>query len=244
MADKITLDRETFKVLSADTRVDILKHLSQRKLTLTDLSQKMGMSPSTIKEHLDRLLEAELIEPIDRGTKWKYYRLTSKGRSIIGPNELNVWILLGTSLVVAAGALMSLSQKLGSIMSSPKVLSAPSGMGKAMASDTVQENTPMMYKALNDSVEAAGESAPALFGAVNDSASQLADGGVRAINRSLPPILDLGEYAGDAANAVNESLSHVGTHYSLPYLEFVLFALALVGVGYALATLYRKKPKI
>ncbi|MFC2163071.1 ArsR family transcriptional regulator, partial [Candidatus Altiarchaeota archaeon] len=64
MSDKITLDRETFKVLSADTRIDILKRLEKRKKTLTDLSQEMGMSPSTIKEHIDKLLSSGLIEHI------------------------------------------------------------------------------------------------------------------------------------------------------------------------------------
>ena len=49
MSDKITLDRETFKALAADTRVEILKRIAKHKLTLTDLAEEMNMSPSTIK---------------------------------------------------------------------------------------------------------------------------------------------------------------------------------------------------
>ncbi len=112
MGDKITLDRETFKALAADTRVDILKKIAERKLTLTDLSGDMGMSPSTIKEHLDRLVEVGLIEPDERGMKWKYYTLTEKGRNIVSPNETKVWILLGTSLLIMFGALLSTAWQL------------------------------------------------------------------------------------------------------------------------------------
>jgi DNA-binding transcriptional ArsR family regulator len=109
MSDKITLDRETFKVLAADTRIEMLKRLAVHKLTLTDLATQMSMSPSTIKEHLDKLVETGLIEPDDKGMKWKYYRLTNKGRNIVSPQETKVWILLGTSLMVLAASILSLS---------------------------------------------------------------------------------------------------------------------------------------
>jgi DNA-binding transcriptional ArsR family regulator len=113
---KITLDRDTFKVLAADTRIDILKRLKEHKLTLTDLSQQMEMSPSTIKEHLDRLVEAGLIKGDERGMKWKYYSLTDKGLGILSPDETKVWIMLGTSIMVmlaSATMLMGALQPIG-----------------------------------------------------------------------------------------------------------------------------------
>jgi len=125
MSDKITLDRETFKVLAADTRVDILKMLGEHKLTLTDISQKTGMSPSTVKEHLERLVEVGLIEQEDRGMKWKYYRLTNKGRNIISPYEMKVWILLGTTLLILAGSLLSLTFKMAFYMQPMAAKAAP-----------------------------------------------------------------------------------------------------------------------
>ncbi|RLI88348.1 MAG: hypothetical protein DRO76_00560 [Candidatus Altiarchaeales archaeon] len=99
MEDKIVLDRETFKALAVDTRVKILKILDERQHTLTDLAEELGMAPSTIKEHLDRLVSAGLIKQIDKGRKWKYYRLTSKGKQILNPYEKKVWIILATTLV-------------------------------------------------------------------------------------------------------------------------------------------------
>jgi len=136
MSDKITLDRETFKVLAADTRVDILKKLGEHKLTLTDLAGEMDMSPSTIKEHLDRLVDAGLIEADERGMKWKYYRLTGKGRNIVTPQETKVWILLGTTVLVLAGSALSLAGKLTGLMApamSKTALNAPAPAGAEMA---------------------------------------------------------------------------------------------------------------
>ncbi len=127
-SEKITLDRETFKVLAADTRVDILKRLSEHKETLTDLSEGLGMSPSTIKEHLDRLVSAELIEQIEGDTKWKYYKLTGKGEMILKPNENIVWILLAASGLVLAGSFKSL---LGKVTPQPVLAKAAKAVPEA-----------------------------------------------------------------------------------------------------------------
>lgn len=108
MEDKIILDRETFKVLAVDTRVKILKILDERQHTLTDLAEELGMAPSTIKEHLDRLVSAGLIKQVDKGMKWKYYRLTSKGGRILNPYEKKVWIVLATTLVALTASVYTL----------------------------------------------------------------------------------------------------------------------------------------
>lgn len=94
MEDKITLDRETFKTLASDTRVGILKSLARRRKMLTELSKEFGMSPSTIKEHLDNLSRAELVVQKDDGHKWKYYELTRKGKEVLNPGETKIWVVL------------------------------------------------------------------------------------------------------------------------------------------------------
>jgi len=99
MDEKITLDRETFRALAVDTRIEILKILDDRQHTLTDLAEALNMSPSTIKEHLDKLVAAGLIKLVDKGMKWKYYRLTFKGSRIVNPHETPVWIILATSAI-------------------------------------------------------------------------------------------------------------------------------------------------
>lgn len=137
MPDKITLDRETFKVLAADTRIEILKRLDKHKETLTDIAEGMSRSPSMIKEHLDKMVSVGLIEAEDRGTKWKYYRLTRKGKTILNPYEMKVWILLGTTVLLLAGATFGLLGKL-----SPIAPVVPSADTMVFAAKQAQEEAP------------------------------------------------------------------------------------------------------
>ncbi len=97
--EKITLDKEVFKTLASGTRVDILKSLDSRRKTLSELSKQLGMSVSTVKEHLDNLVSVGLIEQMDEGYKWKYYELTMKGRDILHPEDKKIWIMLGISVL-------------------------------------------------------------------------------------------------------------------------------------------------
>ncbi|MFZ2455524.1 MAG: winged helix-turn-helix domain-containing protein [Candidatus Altiarchaeia archaeon] len=126
--DKITLDRETFKALAVDSRVKILRILDDRQHTLTDLAEELGMAPSTIKEHLDTLVAAGLIKQVDKGMKWKYYKLTGKGKELLNPYEKKVWIVLATSLLalgVTAYTLLSRLRGLGKITVIENYLSSP-----------------------------------------------------------------------------------------------------------------------
>ena len=43
MDAKVVLDEKSFKALSADSRISILKNLTDRRRTLTELSQKLGL---------------------------------------------------------------------------------------------------------------------------------------------------------------------------------------------------------
>jgi DNA-binding transcriptional ArsR family regulator len=99
MEDKVTLDRKAFKTLASGTRVGILKSLGVRRKTLTEISKEFGMSPSTIKEHMDSLVLAGLAIQIDDGHKWKYYELTRKARDILHPAGTRVYIVLALSLL-------------------------------------------------------------------------------------------------------------------------------------------------
>jgi DNA-binding transcriptional ArsR family regulator len=99
MEEKITLDRESFRTLASKTRVGILKSLGRRRKMLTELSKQFGMSPSTIKEHMDQLSTAGLVIQIDDGHKWKYYELTQKGKEIVNPTGTRIFVVLGLSAI-------------------------------------------------------------------------------------------------------------------------------------------------
>ncbi|MCD6227140.1 winged helix-turn-helix transcriptional regulator [Candidatus Micrarchaeota archaeon] len=86
MEDAIVMDKETFKLLASDTRIKILKLLKTRDHNLSEIAKSLNLSKSTIKEHIERLINAGVIKEVDRG-KWKYYTLTKYGGKLIGNKD-------------------------------------------------------------------------------------------------------------------------------------------------------------
>lgn len=105
MTGEITLSAAEFKALASETRIGVLKQLNERNHTMTELSQKMDLASPTIKQHLEQLEAAGLVESIDDGHKWKYYALTRKGRRLVqSRNEpLPVMLLLSTAGILILG---------------------------------------------------------------------------------------------------------------------------------------------
>jgi len=103
MEEKILIDKETLKAIAVDTRLNILKLLSKKKYTLSDIAGILELGVSTIKEHLDILLKAGLIKKEDTERKWKYYSLTFKGKRLIEPREIKVLFAFITTLIAAVG---------------------------------------------------------------------------------------------------------------------------------------------
>lgn len=63
-----------------ETKKDILKLLSSRAKTLTDISRELGLAPATVSQHLKELRNAGAIEQVDNPyiRKWKYYIVASR----------------------------------------------------------------------------------------------------------------------------------------------------------------------
>lgn len=59
------VDREVLKVLSTDTRMDILKMLSKGDRTPSFIGKKLGKTSSTIVEHLDILVKVGLVKKLE-----------------------------------------------------------------------------------------------------------------------------------------------------------------------------------
>ncbi|HDN83348.1 MAG TPA: ArsR family transcriptional regulator [Candidatus Altiarchaeales archaeon] len=148
--DKIVLDRETFKALAIETRIKILKLLDEKfQLTLTDLSKELGLAPSTVKEHLEKLMEAGLVKQIDKGMKWKYYRLTSKGSRLLNPHEKRVLIILASTVIALFFSLYALLYKLERAMSGLYLMGTkmitPQAVEKEIIGGNVYENVSKMF---------------------------------------------------------------------------------------------------
>ena len=112
----VTLDQESFRALASEVRVEILKQLDARRMTVTDLSNALSLSKSTLLEHLERLQAAALVKRIDEGRKWIYYELTAKARRVLHPERVKIIVSLATAVVlVSVGALALLAGYQGSV---------------------------------------------------------------------------------------------------------------------------------
>lgn len=147
MDGEIKLSGKEFKALASETRAGIIKLLRDRNHTLTEMSKKMHLAAPTIKQHLGILEKAELVQELDEGRKWKYYRLTRKGQNIFSHEApINVFIVLGATIVTLVGLLYYFL----SMVETRLVSSAGNWAGDALAS------------ASKVTIEAAQEAAPAL----------------------------------------------------------------------------------
>jgi len=98
---KVTLDRETFKALASDTRLEILRTLDGKNLGLKEISKVTNLNKATLHEHLTKLHEAGLVKRKEReGHKWVYYKLTWKGESLLHPENTRIVVLFTTTFVV------------------------------------------------------------------------------------------------------------------------------------------------
>jgi DNA-binding transcriptional ArsR family regulator len=95
---KVTLDMNTFKALASDTRLDILRTLDGKKMSLKDISSATSLNKATLHEHLTRLHEAGLVKRKERqGHKWVYYKLSWKGECLLHPENTRIVILFSTT---------------------------------------------------------------------------------------------------------------------------------------------------
>jgi DNA-binding transcriptional ArsR family regulator len=89
------LDIKAIKALSSETRLEILKALKERNKTVSELSKELGLSKSTVHEHLTVLAEVGLVERAEQYTnKWVYYTLTRRARSMFKEEQNRFVVLL------------------------------------------------------------------------------------------------------------------------------------------------------
>lgn len=101
-------DNKMLKVLSSETRKEILKELSRGYRTPSDLSRILKKSKSTTVEHLEKLMDAGLVSKSQEpGRKWVFYDLTKKGHTMV-PTDSNR-IILVLALVFMSFAIGSYS---------------------------------------------------------------------------------------------------------------------------------------
>ncbi|MFB6208937.1 MAG: ArsR/SmtB family transcription factor [Candidatus Nanohaloarchaea archaeon] len=94
------LDFKSVRALSSPTRVKILNQVMDKEATPTRLSEELGKSKSTISSHLDKLVEAGLIDKDEEeGRKRVVYNPTRKADAIVKGKERKVKFTLASSVV-------------------------------------------------------------------------------------------------------------------------------------------------
>lgn len=151
------IDRDTIKTLSAETRLRILKMLSEHRATGADMSKRLGLSPSTINEHLKKLEASGLVTRIETGHKWVYYEPSGKGKALTTPiHPQQQQPSLQFVIVLAIGILMFFGGALATVMQ----LLPPALRGQLIAEAVKSAAAPILQKsaaagAMSDSTAAA-----------------------------------------------------------------------------------------
>jgi DNA-binding transcriptional ArsR family regulator len=135
---KVSLDLDSFKALASETRLDILRTLDGKKLSLKEITKATNLHKMTLYEHLSKLVSAGFIKRIEReGHKWVYYKLTWKGSSLLHPENTRIVVMFSITLISLFFGLISF---IAFIIQEPaKTLVR----GFYVLSDTKNEGTPL-----------------------------------------------------------------------------------------------------
>ncbi len=111
---KVVLDEAVIKALASDTRIRILKILSRRNKTLSEISRELNLSKPTLLDHLKRLNHCMLIAKIERPeSKFVYYTLTQTGKGILDTSgKIKITLLLTTMLLSLTSSIFEITKYL------------------------------------------------------------------------------------------------------------------------------------
>lgn len=127
------MDAEVMRLLSSDTRIRILRLLSERRMTVSELARLMELNKSTLHEHLRKMVGGGLIVKHETPERqWVYYALTTRAHDFVKPSYARPYQLpffwgLVSAIVVAA--------LLAALI--PGLAPAPSPLTGQLSDDTV-----------------------------------------------------------------------------------------------------------
>lgn len=93
------MEREKDKILSSDTRKEILINLKHRNKTLSELSREIGVSKPALLRHLFLLSSIEAVKRIKNGNRFIYYKITEKGKRMTDLIVSIIAALFGSEVV-------------------------------------------------------------------------------------------------------------------------------------------------
>ena len=103
--EPINIDEKMLSAINNKTRRKIIKYLIDRPYTITELSHVFNLSVPTIKEHMEKLLNAGIVYTEKSNRKWKYYTLTREGEVIAKSGSKSIPINIILMFVILIGGL-------------------------------------------------------------------------------------------------------------------------------------------
>ena len=157
---KVTLDMAAFKALASDTRLDILKVLDGKKMSLKDISNATNLNKATLHEHLLKLNEAGLVKKNEReGHKWVYYKLTWKGECLFHPENTRIVVLFSvTFMTLFVGIIQLVSYVKGVIIGKVETIAGSTNLYLSLggAYDVSDQSKEMIARTAADNVGVKG----------------------------------------------------------------------------------------
>ena len=134
------IDKKILKALSIDARQEIIKMLSRRPYTASEIAKIMKRHVTTVTEHLQTLEEAGLVQKKESNNKWVYYSLSNKGEHLFQPRYFTWVISLVISLVAFVGGLGSIFFKPATYatQSAEKSVPVSTGMTQQVTDETAR----------------------------------------------------------------------------------------------------------
>ena len=106
---KVTLNLNDFKTLASGVRLDILRTLDGKKLSLNEIETATKLHKMTLHEHLSKLVESGFVNKIEReGHKWVYYKLSWKGESLLHPENTRIAVMFSVTFISLFFGIISL----------------------------------------------------------------------------------------------------------------------------------------
>ncbi len=142
---RVTLDQASFRALASEVRVEVLKKLDERRMTVTDLANALQLSKPTLLEHLEKLQAADLVKRIDEGRKWIYYELTGRGKKILHPERVTIVVSLCLSIFLGAAGVLALASGFTSGLLTAPGLDGPSTSVAPMSGGALSSPLPPVF---------------------------------------------------------------------------------------------------
>jgi|Deesub1362A_J573_1020465.scaffolds.fasta_scaffold02028_4 DNA-binding transcriptional ArsR family regulator len=114
-------DVSEIKVLTSYTRIEILKKLSERNYTVSELSRILELSKPTILHHIRILENAGFVQRVDDERKWVYYTLTERGKIILRLRRIKL-VLSFLLITLPVALILSLLRTLKVAEKTPKAV--------------------------------------------------------------------------------------------------------------------------